>query len=313
LRLSIVIPSFSRTDLLALCLESLQQHAPAGTDILVADDASVGHAVSATARRFSGVRVLRLPRRGGFCTAVNAGIKAAAGDVIELLNDDTEVTAGWANAALRWFDDPHVGAVAPLVLCSPEGNTIDSAGDRYFAGGVAAKRGRGQPLSQAPLEAMPVFGASGSSAFYRRQALERIGGFPAFFRAYFEDVDVAFRFQRAGYQTIFEPSAQVYHRVSSSHGRPDRRLLEQQSCNEERVFWRNLPSGELLRVLPMHAAVLAGKAMRRWREGTLTPWLCGRLRLLGEIPELLQQRGQIARLGPAKRLEEWNVERRYWG
>jgi GT2 family glycosyltransferase len=310
-RLSVIIPSCTRTDLLALCLRSVLQHAPANTEILVVDDASDRGIVSTTAAAH-GVRVMRLPRRRGFCVAVNTGIRAASGDVVELLNDDTEVTAGWAEPALAWFGDPAVGAVAPLVLCGPDGKEIDSAGDRYFLGGVAAKSHHGQPAARAPSQARPVFGASASSAFYRREALLRIGGFPEDFEAYFEDVDVAFRLQRAGYRAMCEPRCQVLHRVSASYGRPRRRLLEQQSCNEERVFWRNVAARDWPRAIPWHVAVLVAKAARRWREGALAPFVCGRLRLLAEVRELMRHRRRLRALGPPLAAEKWGVEETFW-
>ena len=124
-----------------------------------------------------------------------------------------------------------------------------------------------------------MFGASGCAAFYRRDALVRAGGFPEHFRAYFEDIDLSFRLRRLGFEIVYDPASVVWHRVSSSYGkRPSRRVLEQQSCNEERVFWRNIRGRERLRWLPRHAAVLAGKAIRRWQEGTLLPWFLGRVR-----------------------------------
>jgi GT2 family glycosyltransferase len=306
---SIVIPSYRRADLLQRCLNGVRRYAPAATEIIVVDDASPGDIISRAAQRFAGVHVLRQRRRRGFCSAVNVGLAAAHGDIIELLNDDTEVQPGWAEAALAWFGDARVGAVAPLVLWGPDGQRIDSAGDRYFVGGVAGKRGHGQRLHAAPQQARPVFGASGSSAFYRRTALQRVGSFPEEFGAYFEDVDLAFRLQRAGYRTMFEPASRVLHRVSASYGRPHRRLVEQQSCNEERVFWRNLPARELARALPWHAAVLAAKAWRRWEEGTLLPFVCGRLRVLGEIGKLLRHRRRLRELGPALPVEQWQVDR----
>ena len=67
MRFSILIPSYRRADLLALCLASVRRHAPPRAEILVVDDASAGGVISATAGRFAGVRVLRLGRRGGFC------------------------------------------------------------------------------------------------------------------------------------------------------------------------------------------------------------------------------------------------------
>jgi GT2 family glycosyltransferase len=311
--LSIVIPSHNRPDLLRCCLTAVSRHAPKGTEVLVVDDASPGAAISAAASGFPRVRVLQLPRRGGFCAAANAGIRAAHGDIVELLNDDTEVQAGWAMTALARFHDQAVAAVAPLVLHWPSGNRVDSAGDRYYVGGIAGKRGHGEPLQPAYLRGGRVFGASASSAFYRREVVLRVGAFPETFGAYFEDVDLAFRLHRAGYQIVFEPGARVLHRVAGSYGRPCRRLLEQQSCNEERVFWRNLPGRALPRALPRHCAVLAAKAWRRWHEGGLAPFLWGRLRLLAEVPELLRHRRFLHGLNPSADIDDWQVEARFWG
>jgi GT2 family glycosyltransferase len=261
--------------------------------------------------------VLRLARRGGFCAAANAGVRAAAGEFVELLNDDTEVTAGWADAASRALAVPGVGAVAPLVLIwpgdGPGGPRVDSAGDRYFVGGIAGKRGHGRPLGPEHLRPGPVFGASASSAFYRRDAFLAAGGFPESFGAYFEDVDLSFRLHRAGWRVLYEPASRVLHRVSSSYGPPRNELLARQSRNEERVFWRNLPRGVLLRALPLHLAVVAAKAWRRWREGALVPFLCGRLGVLGEAGELCRHRRGLGRFGRPALRAAWGVEERFWG
>jgi GT2 family glycosyltransferase len=222
--------------------------------------------------------------------------------VVELLNDDAEVTEGWAGAALRWFADERVAAVAPLVLQNdPDRRArglpplIDTAGDEYDPGGFARKRGHGHVWANGRREPAGattthqpahagrspeyVFGASACAAFYRREALIKAGGFPEHFGAYFEDVDLSFRLRRLGFEIVYDPAAVVWHRVSSSYSRkPSRRVLEQQSCNEERVFWRNVRGRDRVRWLPRHAAVLAGKALRRFQEGTLLPWLLGRVR-----------------------------------
>ncbi len=307
--LSIVIPSHSRPDLLRLCLASVARFAPANTEVIVVDDGSRGATVSQAAAEFAGVRVVRRPRAGGFCVAANAGIAAASAPLVELLNDDAEVTEGWADSALAQFADSHVAAVAPLVLQNdPTRSTqglpplIDTAGDEYDFGGFAYKRGHGSeyrggegakwgtgeeemlplhPFTPSPLHFKTeyVFGASACAAFYRRDAVLAAGGFPEHFGAYFEDVDLSFRLRRLGFEIVYDPGAVVWHRVSSSYGRnPSRRTLERQSCNEERVFWRNVRGRRLVKYLPRHAAVLAGKALRRWQEGALLPWLMGRCR-----------------------------------
>lgn len=284
--LAIVIPSHSRADLLQLCLASVQRFAPPRTEVIVVDDGSRCGIVSRTASAFTGVRVIRHSKPRGFCTAANAGIAAATAPIVELLNDDAEATAGWAKAALTWFVDARVAAVAPLVLQNdPDRRArglsplIDTAGDEYDWGGFARKRGHGRPAETVAHRPREVFGASACAAFYRRQALLAAGGFPEHFRAYFEDVDLSFRLGQMGYTILHDPGSIVWHRVSSSYGKqPSRRVLEQQSCNEERVFWRNLHGADRLRFLPRHAAVLAAKAVKRMQEGTLLPWLMGRVR-----------------------------------
>lgn len=254
------------------------------------DDGSRDGRVSRVARQFAGVNVIRHERSLGFARAANRGIAAAAGGVIELLNDDTEVEPGWSATALHWFADPTVAAVAPLVLCGPPGRgepAIDSAGDGYDPGGFAFKRGRGRRVTPEYRQPCEVFGASASSAFYRADVLRAVGGFPEDFGAYFEDVDLAWRIRRAGYRCMYEPGSVVWHRVGSSY-RPRRTLLESQSRNEERVYWRNVP--DVWRTLPWHAAVLAAKAVRRTREGTVVPWAMGRLRAFAEVPAMIRGR-----------------------
>jgi GT2 family glycosyltransferase len=287
--LSIVIPSHNRPDLLRFCLQSVRRHAPRNTQVIVVDDGSTNVIVSRVAAEF-GVIVLRNDRPIGFAAAANRGIEEATGSVIELLNDDTEVEPGWADAALAHFADPTIAAVAPLVLQGPPTAgtpVIDSAGDEYDVGGFARKRGHGEPLTDRLCEPCEVFGASASSAFYGTDVLRAVGGFPADFGAYFEDIDLAWRIRNAGYRCMYEPASVVWHRVGSSY-RKRRALVESQSLNEERVYWRNVPG--VWRTLPRHAAVLSAKAVRRLREGALVPWAVGRLRAFVEVPRILRNR-----------------------
>jgi len=316
-RLSVIIPTHNRPDLLRLCLQSLARYAPEWVEIIVVEDGPSRGSGSAIARDFPGVRWLRNPRPRGFCAAANAGISVAQALVIEMLNDDAEVTADWALPALQWFNDPSVACVAPLVIRGPIKSAsaleIDSAGDRYYLGGIAGKRGHGEILGSEYLLPCRVFGASASSAFYRRDVLVQVGAFPTSFEAYFEDVDLAFRINRAGYRIIFEPSSRVYHRGGGSYGTPGRRILELQSRNEERVFWRNTPPMAWKQAVPRHLAVLAGKLVRRLQEGQLVPFLFGRLRLLAEMGELTDHRRFLNQLGPAHDPSAWKVESRFWG
>lgn len=295
-RLSIVIPTYNGRRLLEPCLESVMQHRPATAEVIVVDDASTDGTAEEIARRWPEVRLVRLERNGGFCRTVNAGLEVCQGEVVELLNNDTEVTEGWTEAPMAAFEDPSVGSVAPLVCKLPHRGVIDSAGDQYFWFGMAKKRGEGKPVTDEFSEATDVFGASASSAFYRLAALKVIGGFPEHFTAYLDDVDVGFRLRLAGYRCRFEPKSRVFHWVSQSHSLGSRRMKHQVARNDERVFWSNLTPKELAMHAAPHFAFLLIQLAYKAIRGDFGPWFAGKCAAMGEIGDLIGYRRAAQRL-----------------
>ncbi|QDU64082.1 Poly-beta-1,6-N-acetyl-D-glucosamine synthase [Planctomycetes bacterium Pan216] len=277
------------------CLESVERHRPADSEVIVVDDASTEPIERLVRRRFPRVRVLRLEQNVGFCGAVNRGIESASGEFVELLNSDTLVSAQWTEEALANFADPSVGAVAPRVSRLPLRGRIDSAGDLFWGFGVAKKRGEGD-ANELYQRREEVFSASGCAAFYRRDVLRRIGGFPSHFGAYLDDIDVGHRLRLAGYRCLFEPESHVYHWVSLSYGRNRRRVLRQTSRNSEHVFWTNLPRKELLARCAPHLAFLVIQLAYKSVRGELGPWLAGKCEAMRDLPTIVRRRQKVQQL-----------------
>lgn len=290
---SIVVPSYNGRRLLEICLASVARHAPGSIplEVIVADDASTDDTAEWLARTHPDVRLVRLERNGGFCAAANAGIAAARGLYVQLLNNDTEVEAGWLEAGLAPFDDPLVGSVAPLVLVRSDPSRVDSAGDSYSLVGWPSKRGHGQPAKRwAEHPSDRVFGASGSSAFYRAEALQAVGAFDASFGSYYEDVDLAFRLRWAGYHCVYAPGSRILHEVSASydHGRPA--LQRRMARNAELLFWSDLPRRWLAVAVVPHLVFTLAQGLWRGLRGRARPYLLGKLDALRELPTLRARR-----------------------
>jgi len=284
---------------LETCLASVDRHRPAGTavEVIVADDASTDGTADWIADAFPWVRVVRREVNGGFVAAANAGIAAARGEFVQLLNNDTEVTAGWIEAGLAPFADPTVGSVAPLVLVRSDPARVDSAGDSYALVGWPSKRGHGQATARwADRPVDRVFGASGSSAFYRASALRRVGAYDPTFGSYYEDVDLAFRLRWAGYSCVFTPRCRILHEVSASynHARPE--LQRRMARNAEVLFWSNLPAAWIAAAALPHLAFVLGQAAWRFARGRARPFLLGKLDALREWPRLADRRRLRAEL-----------------
>jgi GT2 family glycosyltransferase len=299
---SVVIPTYNGQHLLATCLASVARHRPRDTpvEVIVADDGSTDGTAEWILDAHPEVQVVRLARNLGFCGAANAGIAAARGEFIQLLNNDTEVTPGWIEAGLEPFSDPAVGSVAPLVLVRSDPSRVDSAGDGYALVGWPSKRGHGQPATRwEHRRPDTVFGASGSSAFYRASALARVGAYDPTFGSFYEDVDLAFRLRWAGYRCVFTPRCRVLHEVSASydHGRPE--LQRRMSRNAEILFWTSLPAPWLLAAAGPHLAFTLAQAAWRLARGRLRPFLQGKLDALKALPGLPARRRSRTELAHA--------------
>jgi GT2 family glycosyltransferase len=289
----VVIPTYNGRRLLEVCLASVERCRPASValEVIVADDASTDDTVDWLARTHPEARLVRLERNGGFCAAANAGLAAARGAVVQLLNNDTEVTPGWLEAGLAPFADPAVGSVAPLVLVRSDPSRVDSAGDSYSLVGWPAKRGHGQPARdwlEHPSDR--VFGASGSSAFYRARALAEAGAFDPSFGSYYEDVDLAFRLRWAGYACVFAPACRILHEVSASYDHARPALQRRMSRNAEILFWSDLPGGWLALAALPHLAFTIAQAFWRLARGRARPFVMGKLDALRELPSLRRRR-----------------------
>lgn len=290
---SVVIPSYNGRRLLEVCLASIARGRPRDRDIevIVADDASTDDTAAWLAALHPSVRAVRLETNGGFVAAANAGIAAARGEIIQLLNNDTEVTPGWIEAGLAPFADPTVGSVAPLVLVRSDPSRVDSAGDSYTFFGWPCKRGHGE--AAASWQSRPsdrVFGASGSSAFYRASALARTGAYDPAFGSYYEDVDLAFRLRWAGYSCVFAPECRILHEVSASHDHGTPALQRRMARNAEILFWSNLPRGWLAAAIVPHVAFTMAQGVARAARGRARPFLAGKLDALRAAPTFRARR-----------------------
>ena len=109
---SVVVVAIRDHQWLAASIESVSEQA---SEVVVVDNGSPDAGVSAKAKA-AGARVVRLDENRGFAAGVNAGVDAARGDVIALLNDDAMAERGWLASALPHLGLSDVAAVAPKML-----------------------------------------------------------------------------------------------------------------------------------------------------------------------------------------------------
>jgi GT2 family glycosyltransferase len=216
---SVVIPNWNGLRYMAACLDALRAQTYPALEVIVVDNASTDGSLELVGKLYPEVRLIGLPENRGFTGACNIGMSAATGEIIALLNNDTEVDPAWAAALVDAFArHPDAGIVASKMLLMRRRTIFHAAGDFYRVNGVPGNRGVWERDTGQYDEETYVFSACGGAAAYRRVMLDEIGHLDDIFFFSCEDIDLAWRAQLAGWRCIYTPHAVVYHALSATGG-----------------------------------------------------------------------------------------------
>jgi len=189
--------------------------------------------------------LITLQHNSGFVHAVNAGIAAARGEFIVLLNNDTVVTPGWLDALVdRAKSDRRVGVVGAK-LVYPDGR-LQEAGGIVWRDGSAWNYGRyNDPDDPAYTLLADVDYCSGACLLVRADILNTLGGLDTrYVPAYYEDADLAFATRELGFRVVYEPKAVVCHIEGATSGRDIRTGAKRyQEVNQEDFRINGSPAG----------------------------------------------------------------------
>lgn len=287
---SVVIPNWNGARWLPLCLDSLRGQTFRDFEVLVVDNGSSDGSVGLLATHYPEVRVIPLPENKGFSGGVNVGIQASSGKYVAVLNNDLELHPRWLECTVQTLaEHPEAGFCAGKLLFYADRKTIDGAGMALDWRGQAYNLGHGEVdvgQFETPRE---VPGAGAAAVLYRRAMLDDIGLLDEDFFAYFEDVDLSFRAQLAGYRCRYAPDAVAYHVGSASPFRWPGLGVR----NWLWVLLKNVPVGMLHRFQLLEA--LGGMFLAAWKEGELRSWFRGWWEALGKAPRMWRKRRAIQR------------------
>lgn len=258
MRISVIIPNFNGERWLPDCLDGLRGQTRAADQAIVVDNGSRDRSREIVRAHELHPELIELPENAGFAVAVNRGIRAAAGEVVALLNNDAVPDARWleaGHAALARY--PEVAMFASLMLQFSDHTRVDNAGDLYPRDGRPRPRGQGEPAA-AYRETVEIASPCAGAAFYRKSLFAEVGEFEESFRSYLEDLDLGLRARRCGHRALLIPTAIVYHRAASTelHDRPGKKPVDSServrliARNRLRLIARHWPAGFILRSAP---------------------------------------------------------------
>jgi len=213
---SVIIVSCGRNDLLTRCIKSVQAQRYQPVECFVFLNKTSQEEAARWAKSYPGIYFEGFDANVLYCKPLNKGIHKSSGAFVLCLNDDVVLEADFIEKIVPVFEsDSNIGSVSGRIM-RDDGKTIDTLGLSWSRARKPVDIGYGRLLDfTADTKAGSIFGVNGAVAFYRRSMLEdiRIDGqyFDEDYGIYYEDFDIAWRAQRAGWTARYCPLAIATH------------------------------------------------------------------------------------------------------
>lgn len=227
-KISILIPNKDHVDDLRRCIDSIKERSTyENYEIIVIENNSTEKETFDYYKTLEGQdKITAVTYEGEFNYARinNFGARAATGEYLLLLNNDTQVISmNWLEAMLMYAQRPDVGAVGAKLYYGDR--TIQHAG---VVVGLGAHRTAGHTHYKINYDnlgymgklcyAQNVSAVTGACLMVKRRIYDEVGGLDEAFRVALNDVDFCLRVREKGYLNVFTPFAELYHFESASRG-----------------------------------------------------------------------------------------------
>jgi GT2 family glycosyltransferase/glycosyltransferase involved in cell wall biosynthesis len=198
------------------CLDSLLDQDCPDLELLVVDNGSTDGTPELVSEQYPMARLIRNDRNLGFAAGNNVGLRAATGDMVALVNQDTKLAPGCLVALASTFEDASIG-IAGCKLLYPDGTIQHAGGYLYGPRGESEHIGRHAADDGRFDQLADIDYATAATMAISRSALERIGPLDeGFAPAYYEDADWCYRARASGFRVVYQPRAVVTHYESVS-------------------------------------------------------------------------------------------------
>lgn len=207
---SAVVVNFNGGERVLACLQALAALGGQLLEIIVADNGSTDGGPECIAATWPAVRVLHLGENRGLPAARNAGLAAARGDFVLLVDADVYLTAGALEELRRAQAQFGASVVCPRVVYFPGGERVQCDGAAPHFIGTLRLLGADAPHGPAP-GAGEVAGCIGACTLLDRRRVLEAGGFNETFFFYFEDLEFSLRLRLMGHVIACAPRAVALH------------------------------------------------------------------------------------------------------
>lgn len=295
MNISVVVPNWNGKDSVGKCLDSLLSQS-IKTSVVVVENGSTDGSLEYLTKNYPEVELVINEKNLGFAGGVNSGIKKAIdneSDYIALFNNDALADKDWLKNIVSVMEQHKELGIATCKFVDINKKKLDSTGDLYTSWGLPYPRGRGEEDLDKYDHQTEIFAASGGASVYRTEMLKQIGLFDEDFFAYYEDIDISFRAQLAGWKVAYVPEAVAYHQIGGTSQKIKGFTTYQTIKNLPWLLVKNVPGKTFFKVLPRFTIAYLSFIFSALTRGQIMPVLKGLFMTTVLLPKKFIERSRI--------------------
>lgn len=253
MKLEIIIPNFNGFELiqqnLPKVIDSIKKHPP--VTITIVDDGSKVEEqdkLSAYIEKHNKtaktpVNLMMFQENMGFSSNVDRAALISTSEILVLLNTDVAPHPNFLDSLLPHFKDKNVFAVGCMDESIETKTVLRGRGIGEWKRGFIVHR-------KGEVDKTDTFWVSGGSGAFRTETFQMLGGLDKLYDPfYWEDIDLSYRAQKAGYTVLFEPKSVVIHvhkKGSIKKHYKDETIRSYAMRNQFTFIWKNITDTNLL-------------------------------------------------------------------
>ncbi|TBR17622.1 glycosyltransferase family 2 protein [bacterium] len=246
MKVSVVIPTLGRSNVLETCLDSLRKQANKDFEVVIATDKK--EKLQYLSGKYPDLKIILTEQaQKGLAPARNAGLSSASGNIVSFIDDDVTIEPQWIDELIKAFGSASdIGGVSGPTLISDSDlckrdimifhqmikknlflkfigeiySHFVLEGDPYAVGRICNSGffslGSNYPESTRITGYQKVDYLEACNMSFRHDVLNKTGGFSLDYKGVGEwsEPDLAFRVKNEGFKLIFNPKAVVHHHIS---------------------------------------------------------------------------------------------------
>ena len=219
---SIITINYNESSVTMDMLESLKGLAYKNIEVLVVDNASPNDNPDIIKETFPEINLIKSKENLGFAGGNNLGVKAAKGEFLLFINNDTIVPENFIEPLVETLENDHsIGMVSPKIKFHWDASLIQYAGYTPMNQWTIRNNSIGYHQKDdgeydQPGETESIHGAA---MMVPKRVVDDVGMMTEIYFLYYEEHDWAEMIKRAGYKVYYQPQSHILHKESLSTGK----------------------------------------------------------------------------------------------